>query len=72
MLFLKNVSWDLELPTGQQLEADVYRNGFISVISPDLDSALSQKGSFLLAVPLFSHSEQTLSPSCMMLFFLCS
>lgn len=48
----------------------MYDSGSISVISPDLDSALSQKGRFLLAEPLFSHSEQTLSPSCMMLFFL--
>lgn len=69
MLLLKNVLWDLELPVGQ-LEAYMYDSGSISVISPDLDSALSQKGRFLLAEPLFSHSEQTLSPSCMMLFFL--
>ena len=71
MLLLKNVSWDLELPTGR-LEAYVYEKGSIGVISPDFDSALSQKGRFLLAVPLFSHSEQTLSPSCKMLFFLWS
>lgn len=49
MLILKNVSWDLELPAGR-LEAYVYDSGSISVISPDLDSPLSQKGRFLLAV----------------------
>lgn len=30
-------------------------NCFVSIIFLNLDSALSQKGGFLLAVPLFSH-----------------
>lgn len=71
VVILKNMSWDLELPAGW-LEAYVYDNGSISVVSPDLDSALGQKGRFLLAVPVFSHSEQASSPSCMMLLFLWS
>lgn len=71
VLLLKNVLCDLELPA-VLLEAYLYDKGSISIISPDLDPALSQKGRFLLAMPLFSHSEQTLSPSCMMLFFLWS
>lgn len=71
VLLLKNVLWDLELPAGQ-LEAYIWNNGSVSAMPPDLDSALSQKGRFLLAVPLLSHSEQTLSPSCMTMFFLWS
>lgn len=45
VLLLKNVSWDLKLPAGR-LEAYVSDNRSISIVTPDLDSALSQKGRF--------------------------
>lgn len=45
VLLLKNVLWDLKLPAGR-LEAYISDNRSISVVSPDLDSALSQKGRF--------------------------
>lgn len=48
----------------------MYSSGSISALSPDFDSAFSQKGRFMLGVALPSHLEQTLSTSCMMLFFL--
>lgn len=71
VLLLRNVLWDLELPAGQ-LEAYVWDSGSVRAMPSDLDSALSQKGRFLLVVPLLSHSEKTLSPSCMTMFFLWS
>lgn len=54
LLVLKSVWWDHNLPSGG-LEASVHGNGSRSVLSPDLDSALSQKGRVLLTVPLLSH-----------------
>lgn len=56
VLLLRNVLWDLELPAGQ-LEAYVWDSGSVRAMPSDLDSALSQKGRFLLVVPLLSHSE---------------
>lgn len=54
LLLLKSVQWDHKLPS-RGLEASVSGNGSMSVLSPDFDSALSQKGRVLLAVPLLSH-----------------